>query len=397
MNNASEIKIDSKTQLDKLSCCVIIPTYNNENTIEKVISDVLEYCNNVIVVNDGATDSTPTIIKPFNKQITSLGYIKNIGKGNALKTGFREALKQGFEYAITIDSDAQHYAEDIPKFIEKLEKHPNTLLMGSRNMEQEGVPQKSSFGNKFSNFWVKLQTGIKLPDTQTGYRLYPLKAVEKLNLFTTKFEFEIEVLVKLAWAGIEIKPVDIKVKYDPDERVTHFRPWQDFTRISFLNSYLTILTFIWYFHKRQFLKLWRNGIWKTIKDEAIKPEESNIRKATSIGFGIFMGIMPLFGFQLLIGIPIAVLLKLNKVLAIAVAHISIPPMIPIIIYISYKTGAFFVNNAIQFTSWKELSVETIHVNFMQYFIGGWVFAISSSLITFFISYFLLSIFRKERS
>lgn len=389
-------KENSKQLLTDLKCCIIIPTYNNQNTVGKVIKDVLEYSKHVIVVNDGATDDTPNIIDSFSDTITSLGYPNNVGKGNALKTGFKEALKQGFDYAITIDSDAQHYADDIPKFITALQANPNSLLMGSRNMEQEGVPQTSSFGNKFSNFWVKLQTGITLPDTQTGYRLYPLKEVEKLKLFTTKFEFEIEVLVKLAWNNIPVIPVDIKVKYDPEERVTHFRPWQDFTRISFLNTYLTILTFLWYFHKRQFLKLWNNGIWNTIKNEAIKPEESNLRKSVSIGYGIFMGIMPLFGFQLLIGIPIAILLKLNKVLSIAVAHISIPPMIPLIIYISYKVGSLFTKNSIEFTSWKELTLESVHINFMQYFIGGWIFAFAASILAFLTSYVFLFFFRKGK-
>lgn len=396
MLEENSIKQETQQLLDDLSCCVIIPTFNNEKTIQKVISDVLEYCNNVIVVNDGATDNTPHFIEKFGIKIISIGYQKNIGKGNALKLGFKKALELGYNYAITIDSDAQHYADDIPKFVEMLQRHPNTLLMGSRNMEQDGVPQKSSFGNKFSNFWVKLQTGISLPDTQTGYRLYPLNAVEKLNLFTTKFEFEIEVLVKLAWANIKVLPVNIKVKYDPDERVTHFRPWQDFTRISVLNTYLTTLTFLWYFHKRQLLKLWHNGIWKTIKDEAIKPKESNLRKAVSIGYGIFMGIMPLFGFQLLIGIPIAIILKLNKVLSIAVAHISIPPMIPVIIYTSYKIGALFIENSIEFNSWENINLETIHLNFMQYFIGGWVFAFTASAIAFLISYVLLIFFRKGK-
>lgn len=396
MNKENFTKINYPQILKQKKCCVIIPSYNNEKTIKKVIQDVLEYCNDVIVVNDGATDNTSNIIAEFKDRIISIGYKKNVGKGNALKTGFKKAIDLGFQNTITIDSDAQHYADDIPKFIDKLEKNPNTLLMGSRDLEQEGVPNKSSFGNKFSNFWVKLQTGISLPDTQTGYRLYPLKEISKLKLFTTKFEFEIEVLVKLAWNNVNIVPVNIKVKYDPNERVTHFRPWQDFTRISILNTYLTILTFLWYFHKRQLLKLWHNGIWNTIKQEAIKPKESNMRKAVSVAYGIFIGIMPLFGFQLLIGIPVAIILRLNKILAIAVAHISIPPMIPIIIFISYKTGAFFVENSIEFNGWKEISLENIHINFMQYFIGGWVFAFAASIFAFIFSYAFLSFFRKGK-
>jgi len=394
MPNKTLTPAETKTLMQHLNCCVIMPTYNNEKTIGWVIKDVLEYTENLIVVNDGAIDNTPKEIAKFGEKITSIGYAKNVGKGNALKTGFKEALKQGFEYAITIDSDGQHYADDIPKFVLALQKNPGALFMGSRNIEHDGMPQKNSFANKFSNFWVKLQTGNDLPDTQTGFRLYPLKAVEKLCLFTSKFEFEVEIQVKLAWQNIKVISVPIKVKYDPNERVTHFRPLQDFTRISFLNTYLTILTFLWYFHKRQILKLWNNGIWSTIKQEAIKPQESNLRKASSIGFGIFIGIMPLFGFQLLIGVPIAIILKLNKVLVIAFAHISIPPMIPFIIFTSYKIGSIFISNPTHFSDLKEINMQTVHVNFVQYFIGGWVFAAAASFVAFLVSLLVLKVFRK---
>lgn len=387
----------SKTRLllKQLQCCVIMPTYNNEKTVGKMISSILEYTDNLIVVVDGATDNTPTIVSSFKEKISLLQYEKNVGKGHALKMGFKEALKQGFEYAITIDSDGQHFADDISLFAEKLKENPNTLLMGSRNIMIEGMPQKNSFANKFSNFWVKLQTGNDLPDTQTGFRLYPLKAVEKLCLFTSKFEFEVEIQVKLAWQNIKVLSVPIQVKYDPTERVTHFRPLQDFTRISLLNTYLTILTILWYFHKRQLLKIWNIGIWNTLKQEAIKPQESNISKALSIAFGFFIGIMPLFGFQLLIGIPLAIFLRLNKVLVLVFSHISIPPMIPFIIYISYKIGGIFINNPTQINDIKTLNLQSIHINFIQYFIGGWLFALTAAVITFIISFSMLSVLRKK--
>src|SRR5690606_1887547 len=140
----------------------------------------------------------------------------------------------GYEYAITIDSDGQHFPDDIPVFLEVLEKENGTLLIGSRNMMQEGVPKKSSFGNRFSNFWFWFETGIKLEDTQSGYRAYPLHKIP-LKYFTRKFEFEIEVIVRAAWKGTRVKNVPVKVLYDMNERVSHFRPFKDFTRISILN------------------------------------------------------------------------------------------------------------------------------------------------------------------
>jgi len=239
-------KPDCKSALKELSCCVLVPTYNNAKTLNRVINGVLEYSNDVIVVCDGATDNSLSILKAYGNKITLVDYLPNKGKGNALKVGFNKAVELGFEYAISIDSDGQHYPEDIPHFVEKIKEEPGALIVGSRNMNQENVPGKSSFGNKFSNFWFRLETGINLPDTQSGFRLYPVKKLSKIRFYTEKFEFEIEVMVKAAWADIVVTSVPIKVLYNPEERVSHFRPFKDFTRISILNTYLVTLTLLYY-------------------------------------------------------------------------------------------------------------------------------------------------------
>src|SRR6476620_12271402 len=122
----------------------------------------------------------------------------------ALRAGFKKSVELGFHYAITIDSDGQHYPHDIPVFLNELEQNGEALLIGSRNMVQAGIPKKSSFGNKFSNFWFWVETGIRLDDTQSGYRLYPLQHIPK-KFYTRKFEFEIEVIVRTAWKGIPVK------------------------------------------------------------------------------------------------------------------------------------------------------------------------------------------------
>ena len=147
----------------------------------------------------------------------------------------------GFAYAISIDSDGQHYPDDLPVFLkaleEKREKDPELLVVGSRKMDDPSIPDKSSLGNSLSSFWYWVETGIRLQDTQCGYRLYPLQIVNSLHLFTSRFELEIEVLVKAAWAGVHVINLPVKVLYDPLERVTHFRPFQDVLRISLLNVY----------------------------------------------------------------------------------------------------------------------------------------------------------------
>lgn len=382
--------------LKDIQCCVLIPTYNNQKTLKRVIDGVLLYADgqDVLVIDDGSTDSTSEILLTYQGQIRILSNGVNKGKGYSLRRGFKEAIRLGFKNAISIDSDGQHLPGDIPIFIEAAYQNPGALLMGSRNMEQEGVPGKSSFGNKFSNFWFKFETGLTLPDTQTGFRLYPLEPLKNTKLFTTKFETEIEVIVKFAWKNVEIIPINIRVIYDKNERVSHFRPFRDFTRISILNTWLVVLTLLYYLPKRLFLLIKKKGLINIIKEEALKPEESNLSKAASIGFGFFMGIVPIWGFQLLIGIPLSVYFKINKVLFLTAANISIPPFIPFIIFGSYKFGGIFYKNGVQLKSVKDLTLESIHVNFVQYFLGGTLLAVFMGFVGFGLSFVLFKILRK---
>ncbi|MCF2489005.1 DUF2062 domain-containing protein [Dyadobacter sp. CY347] len=382
--------------LQDINCCIIVPTYNNINTLGRVIDSLLPYSQNqdIIVINDGSTDGTASLLATYGDKLTVLDNGVNRGKGYSLRAGFKEALSRNYDNAISIDSDGQHLASDIPLFVDVARTNPGAVIMGSRDMEQEGVPGKSSFGNKFSNFWFKFETGISLPDTQTGFRLYPLREIGKIRLFTTKFETEIEVLVRLAWRNVPIVPVKINVIYDKNERVTHFRPFKDFTRISILNTFLVILTLLYYLPKRLIGQIRRKGLWKIIRDEAVKSDESNFSKAKSISFGFFMGIVPVWGFQLLIGIPLSIYFKMNKVLFLAAANISIPPFIPFIIYGSYKFGGLFYQNGVQLTSFENLTLSSIHVNFVQYFIGGILLAVVTGLAGFLLTYLLLAIFRR---
>lgn len=222
--------------------CVVMPTYNNGGTLRDVVERVLRYCANVIVVNDGCTDGSAEILASFGERITVVDYGRNRGKGYALKQGFKKALSLGYDYALTLDSDGQHYPEDIPSFVEASEQHPGALIVGSRNLNQENMPGKNTFANKFSNFWFKVQTGVNLPDTQTGYRLYPLRRLPSLALLTSRYEAELELLVFSAWRAIDLIPISINVFYPKEEeRVTHFRPFWDFFRISVLNTILCVV------------------------------------------------------------------------------------------------------------------------------------------------------------
>jgi glycosyltransferase involved in cell wall biosynthesis len=239
--------------------CVIIPTYNNSGTIPEVLESVLAFTSQVIIVNDGSTDNTLLLLKKF-PDVDVVSYDTNQGKGYALRQGFKRAVQSGYDYAITIDSDGQHFADDLPKFLEKLSDHPNAIIIGSRNMDQKSVPGKSNFGNKFSNFWFWVETGIKRNDTQSGYRLYPVKALQQATFFTRKYEFEIEVIVRSAWSGIEVVEVPVRVFYaEKSKRISHFRPFRDFSRITVLNTVLVLITFL-YIKPRDFFRSFKKKI-----------------------------------------------------------------------------------------------------------------------------------------
>lgn len=221
--------------------CVLVPTYNNAGTLRDVVSGILNYSADVIVVNDGSTDNTPEILESFGNTIRTVSYPRNAGKGHALKKGFRKAIELGYEYAITIDSDGQHYPEDIPAFVKGIVENPGALIVGERDLSNVDINGKSSFANKFSNFWFCVQTGRRLKDTQTGYRAYPLKKLHGLSLLTSRYEAELELLVFASWNGVRIISIPIRVYYPPQaERVSHFKPGLDFTRISILNTILCV-------------------------------------------------------------------------------------------------------------------------------------------------------------
>ena len=241
----------------KKQVCVVIPTYNNAGTILQVIEDVRKSGLHIIVVNDGSTDQTSSLLASL-QGVVKVEYERNQGKGYALKCGMRKALGMGFKYAITIDADGQHYADDIPLFLEAHQKHPDALIVGSRRFDDPNMPGGNTFANRFSNFWFKLQTACSLPDTQTGFRLYPLLKMGKMPWMTYRYEAELEMLVYAAWHNIELVPIPIKVYYPPmDARITHFRPVYDSARISILNTVLCFLAVV-YGYPNKLLKMMRS-------------------------------------------------------------------------------------------------------------------------------------------
>jgi glycosyltransferase involved in cell wall biosynthesis len=378
-----------------------MPTYNNQESLENVVLELLQYTNHILIVNDGSTDETKTILDRFSSLETH-HFQENKGKGTALKHGFKAAEKLGYEYAITIDSDGQHYPDDLDVFLSELENRdmnaPDILLVGDRNMGREGIPGKSSKGNMFSNFWFLVVTGTQLHDTQSGYRLYPLKEVNSLKLYTRKFELEIEVIVKASWKKVDVRNIPIKVFYEEENRVTHFRPFKDITRIVFLYMWFVLVSFFYIHPRNKYQDFKEKGFKRFWSEDILKSQDPPHRKAAAIALGLFVGISPLWGLHTMLVFLLATVFKLNKVIAFLFSNISIPPLIPVIIYASYQAGSLMTGNGF---SW-ELKLEDfdstteVFQGLWQYVLGSFALAGMVAISMWIVFYFLFSIFNQKQ-
>jgi glycosyltransferase involved in cell wall biosynthesis len=378
-----------------MNWCVVIPTYNNEKTLEGVIRDVLRVTPDVIVVNDGSTDNTTEILKLF-PGISTVSYPLNRGKGHALQTGFRKAIEKGFDYVLTIDSDGQHFASDIQSFIKKSKEFPNALIVGNRTLPQEKLRRGSGFANKFSNFWFRFIAGVSLPDTQSGFRLYPLFLLKNTRFFTRKYEFELEVLIRSAWKGIPLMNIPIRVFYpEKSERVSHYRPFRDFVRISILNTICVIIA-LFYAKPSAFVRFLRKeNIREFIKKNVLHSGDSPEKLTLSVMLGVFLGIIPIWGYQLITAIALAYLLRLNKVLVIVAANISIFPLTAVILYLSYVTGGLILSADHQMAFNSGISLSWFKDNLLQYIVGAIAFAIIASAMFGLVTYIFLKVLRKK--
>lgn len=389
----SEMKIPWAERARRLGCAVVIPTYNNDRTLGGVIAGVRRYCADIFVVNDGSTDRTAEVLAS-TEGIRTIAYARNRGKGYALRCGLRAAREVGFRYALTIDSDGQHYPDDIARFIERIERRPDTLLIGARNLTADNMPARNTFANRFSNFWYLVETGRRLEDTQSGFRLYPLRRLGRLRSLCSRYEFEVEVIVRAAWRGVEVENIPVRVYYAPDgERVSHFRPLRDFTRISLLNSVLVLEALLFYYPWRFFRALTRENIRRFIRRNITRSPESNARLAAAMGWGVLCGILPIWGYQMIFAGLSAHFMRLNKLVAIVFSNISIPPMIPFILYGSYWLGGRITGLPVELTL-AEVTLRRMAECLAQYLAGSVALAVAAGAAVWAVSWCVMTLMKR---
>jgi glycosyltransferase involved in cell wall biosynthesis len=209
----------------------LVPAFDCARTVGAVVRDVARHCATVLVVDDGSADDTAERARAAGARV--LRHERNRGKGAALRSGLLELLAAGFTHAFTVDGDGQHLGDEMPHLIAESRGAPAAIVLGARRIaaEQEVAPIKR-FGNDFANWWVSLAAGRAFSDTQTGFRIYPIRATLELAVQADRYQFESEVLILAARRGLDIRSCDVAVYYPPPgERVSHYDPWADTCRI----------------------------------------------------------------------------------------------------------------------------------------------------------------------
>jgi glycosyltransferase involved in cell wall biosynthesis len=211
---------------------VVIPAYNEAPTIRDVATRALGVLPHVIVVDDGSTDATSAELAGL--PLTLISNPVNLGKGASLWRGFAVALAEGADAVITLDGDAQHRPEDIPRLIAAWEAQPGRIIIGARLAQRADVPPLRYFGNRFANFWVAWASGFPVADSQSGFRVYPanlLRQVQVAHGPGARFAFESEILIEAGRAGVRSAAVPIAALYPPNARASHYRSAVDTARI----------------------------------------------------------------------------------------------------------------------------------------------------------------------
>jgi uncharacterized protein (DUF2062 family) len=354
--------------------CVLVPVFNHGATVRSVVEGLRAELGEgieILVVDDGSVDGSGAACAGI-AGVSVVRHAKNRGKGAALLTGFRWARERGCTHAVTVDADGQHCAADVTRIVSAAQASPEELIVGWRDMEAAEargvrVPARSKKGRNAARFWLKVQTGQDIPDTQCGLRAYPLKHVLAVGYWFARYDFETEVLARMGWGGVQLRSVPIECVYFPaSERVSHFRPIIDTLRGVRVNVVLVGRRLLpWPMKKLiprevaavRFGAWWRWSTWVAAVKQALAAGASNAELATGFATGVFVGLTPFYFLHTLIAIYLARRLHLNLVAAVIGSQISIPPLLPVWFGLNVKVGnlvaaeagklpAFFVGNAL---------------------------------------------------
>ncbi len=237
-----------------MTTAAVIPAHNEVHTIRPLAEAALAHVDLVIVVDDGSSDGTGDAVADLD--IRLIRHDAAGGKAAALATGFRAALDADAGLVATLDGDGQHEPADLERLLRAARRHPDHLVVGARLRQRHRQPGIRRFANRFADFWISWAGGQRLPDSQSGYRVYPRRLLEQVRPSTARrhgFVFETAMLIDGARAGFPAVAVEIDSIYRDDARPSYFRPGRDVWEI------------FWFVFCRIVLAgLYPRGLWRMI-------------------------------------------------------------------------------------------------------------------------------------
>jgi glycosyltransferase involved in cell wall biosynthesis len=389
---------------------VVIPVFNNRETLRQVVEETLETGLPVLVVNDGNTDGGPDRIRDL--AIERIDFAENRGKGAAILAAGEWAETHGFSHVVTLDADGQHDPGDVPRFLPKIRENGSAIVVGRRDFSRADVPGPSRFGRAWSNMWMRIACGAASPDTQSGFRAYPVAALRRVRCFGRRYDFEVEILARSVWAGFGLDSVDVSVRYFREgKQVSHFRPFRDNFRITIAYARLVARNLLPFPHRRLLdldpysIELhWAHPIrfWKSVHRRLYRKldeEEKHLSlrhpirslrllhlersspKEISLAcmLGVFLGTLPLIGFHTVTIFFYAARLRLNQAVAFYASNLCMPIAPPFVPALAVEVG-FYLRQG-RFLTLADLNTQEAllrtlgreaHLRLWEYFLGSLV-------------------------
>jgi glycosyltransferase involved in cell wall biosynthesis len=291
-----------------------IPVYNNARTIADVARRARAQVQRVVVIDDGSTDAN--LCELLNGlDVHVVRHPANRGKGAALQTALNYARERGGRYLLTLDGDGQHFPEDIPQLLAVIDRH--AIVIGRRTEIVGDRPRASRFGQDFSDFWIQVETGVAVRDTQCGFRVYPIEPLAQLPLHSRHYTFEVEVLTRALWAGLHTRTTPIRVSYsEAARRSSSFRPGRDNVRLSWLHARLVLRQLAPIPHQRLVADRPDTPRAAPWHERLRRQNAGPLGLAAAVGLGVLQGIV-LWPFGMVPVLYESWRLHLNKVVALA--------------------------------------------------------------------------------
>jgi glycosyltransferase involved in cell wall biosynthesis len=216
----------------------LVPAFNEAGSIAAVVGGVAPHVASVVVVDDGSSDETGALARAAGAEV--LSHDRNRGKGHAVRTGLAHVLSRPFTHVLLMDGDLQHRPDDVPKLLAAARDRGLDLVVGARVFDRAQMPASRYYSNVIGSRALSAFVGVRVRDTQSGFRLVACDPLRDLTLTASGYEIETEMLIRLAQKGARIGDVDVTLSYAGAR--SKLRPVRDTTRTCFLAVYYRFLS-----------------------------------------------------------------------------------------------------------------------------------------------------------